>query len=53
MITDVLKWFLIIFFGLFIIWILSGGPQRGGGTEPIISAPSGVGGPTSTPRTNP
>ncbi|MEZ4210815.1 MAG: hypothetical protein R3B39_00750 [Candidatus Paceibacterota bacterium] len=48
MLTDVLKWFLICFFGLFVLWVLTGGPERGGGTSPIIGAPTGVGSPSFT-----
>ena len=45
MVWDILKWFLVLFFGLFFVWVISGGPSRGGGTTPIITGPEGVGGP--------
>lgn len=49
MVWDILKWFLLLFFGLFAVWILSGGPERGGGTTPLIHGPEGVGSPLYTP----
>jgi hypothetical protein len=51
MITDVLKWFLIFFLGLFLVWVFSGGPKRAEqkNLTPIIGGPTGVGGQISTP----
>jgi len=42
---DILKWFLIIFFGLFVVWVLMGGPQKAEkkNLTPIISGPGSVG----------
>ena len=42
---DILKWFLIIFFGLFVVWVLMGGPQRAEekNISPIIRGPGNVG----------
>ncbi|MEZ4103033.1 MAG: hypothetical protein R3B55_00445 [Candidatus Paceibacterota bacterium] len=39
--VDILKWFLVMFFGLFIVWVLMGGPQRAEekNLSPIISGP--------------
>lgn len=51
---DLLKWFLAIFFGLFLIWVFSGGPQRveqRGGVSPIISGPMSIGTPGGVPNT--
>ncbi len=53
MMVDILKWFLIMFFGLFILWVITGGPERGGGTTPIISAPTGIGSPGFVPQSTP
>lgn len=39
---EILKWFLGIFFALFIIWILTGGPERGTGDTPFVNQPSSV-----------
>jgi hypothetical protein len=50
--VDILKWFLGIFFGLFLLWVFMGGPQRveeRGGVSPTISAPTGIGGPSGVP----
>ncbi|MDQ5901430.1 MAG: hypothetical protein QG580_145 [Patescibacteria group bacterium] len=48
MVWDLLKWFLILFFGLFIVWVLSGGPERGGGTKPLIQGPTTINNPVFT-----
>jgi hypothetical protein len=54
---DILKWFLIIFFGIFLIWVFSGGPQRAEqkNLTPTISGPRNIGTPfypedTGNPR---
>jgi len=47
--VEFLKWFLIIFFGLFVVWVMSGGPERGGGTTPIIGGPQIIGVPRAAP----
>jgi hypothetical protein len=51
MITDVLKWFLIFFLGLFLVWVFSGGPQRAEkkNLTPIITGPGGVSSQPDTP----
>lgn len=51
MITDVLKWFLIFFLGLFLVWVFSGGPQRAEqkNLTPIIRGPGGVSSQPNTP----
>ncbi len=49
---DILKWFLIAFFGLFLVWVFSGGPQRAEkkGVSPIITGPGNIGIPESIPQ---
>ncbi len=49
--VDILKWFLGIFFGLFILWVVTGGPERAEQKDlkPTISAPSGIGSPGISP----
>lgn len=50
--VDILKWFLAGFFGLFLLWVFMGGPQRveeRGGVSPVISAPGSIGAPSSAP----
>lgn len=51
MMVDVLKWFLLMFLGLFVVWVLTGGPQRAEekNLTPIITAPGGVGTQPSIP----
>jgi len=51
MVWDILKWILLIFFGLFILWVITGGPERAEQKDlrPIISGPSGVGSPVIGP----
>lgn len=45
MMVDILKWFLLFFLGLFVLWVITGGPERAEqkNLKPFISAPSGVG----------
>ncbi len=43
--VDILKWFLGIFFGLFILWVVTGGPERAEkkNLTPTIQGPSDTG----------
>ena len=44
-----------MFLGLFIVWVLSGGPERAEkkNLTPIINGPSGVGGQINPPSVSP
>lgn len=39
---EILKWFLAVFFGMFLLWVLTGGPERGTGDTPFVNAPTNV-----------
>ncbi len=51
MMIDVLKWFLLMMLGLFVVWVLTGGPQRAEqkNLTPIIRGPGGVSSQPNTP----
>jgi hypothetical protein len=53
MMVDILKWFLVMMLGLFVVWVLTGGPQRAEqkNLTPIITGPGGVSSQPNNPST--